>query len=182
MRLPARSAAWLLPLLLTGCIHKSKVQVAQVPPLAPQIDDSQSAKPEPAPIELPLPEVTEPVQTPVPEVTPAPQPAKKAPKHNKKPTTTSPQIASSGSPSVSAIGQLSSGDPSDMRQQTDGSILTTERTLNGITRSLSDQEQKTAAQIREYIKQARAALSTGNVDGAHTLAVKAKVLLDELFK
>jgi hypothetical protein len=181
MRLPARSAAWLLPLLLTGCIHKSKVQVAQVPPLAPQIDDSQSAKPEPAPIELPLPEVTEPVQTPAPEVTPAPQPAKKTPKH-KKPVTTNTQVASSGSPSVSAIGQLSSGDPSDMRQQTDASILTTERTLNGITRSLSDQEQKTASQIREYIKQARAALSAGDVDGAHTLAVKAKVLLDELFK
>jgi hypothetical protein len=181
MRLPARSAAWLLLLLLTGCIHKSKVQLAQVPPLAPQIDDSQSAKPEPAPIELPLPEVTEPVQTPAPEMTPAPQPAKKAPKH-KKPATTTTQIASSGSPSVSAVGQLSSGDPSDMRQQTDGSILTTERTLNGITRGLSDQEQKTAAQIREYIKQARVALIAGDVDGAHNLAVKAKVLLDELFK
>jgi hypothetical protein len=52
--------------------------------------------------------------------------------------------------------------------------------LNGLTRKLSGQEQKTAAQIREYLKQAREALISGDVDGAHTLAAKAKVLLSEL--
>jgi ribosomal protein S20 len=67
-----------------------------------------------------------------------------------------------------------------MRQTTDDSIASTERTLNGITRKLNDQEQKTAAQVREYLKQARDALTSGDVDGAHTLALKAKVLLDEL--
>ena len=67
-----------------------------------------------------------------------------------------------------------------MRQQTDASIASTEKALNGITRKLNDQEQKTAAQIREFIKQAREALTSGDVDGAHTLALKAKVLLDEL--
>ena len=44
MRLPARSAAWLLPLLLTGCIHK-QAQVALSPPLAPPIEDAPPAKP-----------------------------------------------------------------------------------------------------------------------------------------
>ena len=38
----------------------------------------------------------------------------------------------------------------------------------------------TAAQIREYLKQARVALGSGDVDGASTLAAKAKVLLGEL--
>ena len=71
-------------------------------------------------------------------------------------------------------------DPPNMRQQTDDSIASTEKTLNGITRKLNDQEQKTAAQIREYLKQAREALTAGNVDGANNLAFKAKVLLDEL--
>ena len=52
--------------------------------------------------------------------------------------------------------------------------------LNGITRQLSDQEQTTAAHIREFIKQAREALKSGDVDGASTLAAKAKVLLQEL--
>jgi hypothetical protein len=81
---------------------------------------------------------------------------------------------------VSAIGQLSSGDASDLRQQTMNSIAATERGLNAINRKLSDPEQKTAAQIREFLKQARAALNSGDVDGAHTLATKAKVLLGEL--
>jgi pantothenate synthetase len=81
---------------------------------------------------------------------------------------------------VSAIGQLSSGDPADLRQRTINSIVATERGLSSITRSLSDQEQKTAAQIREFLKQARAALASGDVDGAHTLAAKARVLLGEL--
>jgi hypothetical protein len=67
-----------------------------------------------------------------------------------------------------------------MRQTTDDSIASTEKALNGITRKLNDQEQKTAAQIHEFLKQARDALTSGDVDGAHTLALKAKVLLDEL--
>ena len=81
---------------------------------------------------------------------------------------------------MSAIGQLSSGDPADLRQQTQASIAATERGLNGINRTLNDQEQKTAEHIREFLKQAKAALTSGDVDGANTLAAKAKVLLAEL--
>jgi len=60
------------------------------------------------------------------------------------------------------------------------SIAATERQLNGIDRVLSKQEQKTARQVREFLKQAREALNSGDVDGAHTLAAKARVLLGEL--
>jgi hypothetical protein len=81
---------------------------------------------------------------------------------------------------VSAIGQLSPGDPSDLRQQTVESISSTEHGLKDINRPLSDQEQKTVAQIKEFLKQARTALISGDVDGAHTLAVKAKVLFGEI--
>jgi hypothetical protein len=52
--------------------------------------------------------------------------------------------------------------------------------LDNIGRKLNGQEEKTAGQIREFLKQARAALGSGDVDGAHTLAAKAKVLLGEL--
>lgn len=177
MKLSARSAAWLLPLLLTGCVHKT--QVAQNQPLAPPIEDTPPPKPEPAPTNLPPPEVTIPMQTQPQEITPPPEPVKKPARH-KKPANTNTQIASNGTPAVSAIGTLSGGDPPNMRQQTDDSIASTEKSLNGITRKLSDQEQKTAAQIREFLKQARDALTSGDVDGAHTLARKAKVLLEEL--
>jgi ribosomal protein S20 len=177
MKLSARCAAWLLPLLLTGCIHKT--HVAQNQPLAPPIEDAPPPKPEPSPTNLPPPEVTIPMQPTQAQITPPPEPVKKPAKH-KKPANTNPQVASTGTPAVSAIGQLTTADSPNMRQQTDASIESTEKALNGISRTLNDQEQKTAAQIREFLKQAREALTAGDVDGAHTLAIKAKVLLDEL--
>ena len=39
---------------------------------------------------------------------------------------------------------------------------------------------KTALQIHDFLKQAKEALLSGDVDGANTLARKAKVLLTEL--
>jgi hypothetical protein len=110
----------------------------------------------------------------------------KPPARRKKPSTVAAppapdtQQASSGQPAVSAIGQLSSGDPAGARYQTENSLNEIERGLNGIPRQLSSQEQTTAAHIREYLKQAREALKSGDVDGASTLAAKAKVLLQEL--
>jgi outer membrane biosynthesis protein TonB len=177
MKLSAMSAAGLLVLLLTGCFHKT--QVAQNVPLAPPIEDTPPPKPEPVPTNLPPPEVTLPEQTQPEKITPPPEPVKKPTRH-KKPANTNTQIASNGTPAVSAIGTLSTGDPPNLRQTTDDSIASTEKALNGMTQKLNDQEQKTAAQIREFLKQARDALTAGDVDGAHTLALKAKVLLDEL--
>ncbi|MGA3373691.1 MAG: hypothetical protein ABSC48_18235 [Terracidiphilus sp.] len=172
----------LLPLLLTGCFHWP--QKAQNEPLAPPIEDAPPPKPAPAPTDLPPPVITVPDQTSAPSASTQPPPAPKPPVRHKKPTPppapNATQQASAGSPGVSAIGQLSSGDASDLRQQTENSIAAIERGLNAITRGLSDQEHKTAAQIREFLKQARAALAAGDVDGAHTLAAKAKVLLGEL--
>jgi hypothetical protein len=81
---------------------------------------------------------------------------------------------------VSAIGELSSGASGDARSQAEEAINSTEKGLNSITRTLSDSEAKTAVQIHEFLKQARAALNTGDVDGALTLTKKAKVLLAEL--
>src|SRR5208337_3989919 len=72
---------------------------------------------------------------------------KPAVRHKKPPPAKTTQQAANESPGVSAIGQLSSGDPSDLRRQTEDSISATERGLNGIGRQLNDQEQKTAGQI-----------------------------------
>jgi hypothetical protein len=80
------------------------------------------------------------------------------------------------------VGQLSTGDSTEQRREASDSLAATERGLNGINRSLNDQEQKTAAHIREYIKQARTALNSGDVDGASTLAAKARLLLGELVR
>jgi hypothetical protein len=191
MKLPAKCVAWLLPLLLlTGCFPFHKSNQAQVQPLAPPIEDTPPPKPVPSPTDLPPPVVTVPAQTPPPEPAAPPEEKPKPPVKHKKPAPAPPppppanntQQASIGNPGVSAIGQLSSGEPSDLRQQTMNSITDTERGLKGITRELSDPEKKTADHIREFLKQAKAALTSGDVDGAATLAAKAKVLLGELSK
>jgi hypothetical protein len=180
MKLYARGVVWLLPLVLTACFHKTRQQPVQT--LTPAVETPP--KPEPTRVELPPSELTIP-SVPL-ESAPLPEKSKPRAKHKEKPkTTASPaagnaQQASSPSPGVSAIGQLSSGDSSDLRQQTVNSITVIERSLNGIGRNLSDQEQKTAAQIRAYLEQAKKALASGDVDGARTLTAKAKVLLGEL--
>jgi len=181
-----RNAGWLLPLLLTGCFHKT--HLAQNQPLVPPIAGVPMPTPPPPPSQVPTPvEKTEPAK-PAEEPAPTPPPPEKPQRHashhqrsESKPANT--EVASnaaSPAPEVSAIGQLSSGDPSDLRYRTEESLDATERGLKAITRTLNSQEQKTADQIREFLKQARTALSTGDVDGANTLALKAKVLLGEI--
>jgi predicted pyridoxine 5'-phosphate oxidase superfamily flavin-nucleotide-binding protein len=180
MKLPARSVVWLLPFFLTACFHKTHQN--QVQPLAPPVASAPTPKPEPTPAELPPAVATIPAEPTATETNiPAkPKETPKPPVKHRKPVNKNPQQASNGNPGVSAIGQLSSGDPADFRRQTEDSIASTERGMRGINRPLNDQEQKTAAHIREFLKQAKAALASGDVDGAHTLAAKAKVLLGEL--
>jgi outer membrane biosynthesis protein TonB len=186
MKLGAKCVAALLPLLLSGCVHKANQAQVQVP-LAPPIEDAPPVKTTP-PTDLPPPVVTQPQPAPATTADTQPQQPPPKPKHKKpKPAdqtaSAPPQVASSNQPSeVSAIGQLSTGDPADVRAQTENSIAATERGLRDIGRKLNDQEQKTADQITEFLKEARKALTTGDVDGAQTLAAKAKVLLGELTK
>ena len=195
MKANVRWIVMILPLLLSSCFHNKNTQTANQPALAPPIEDAPMPKPDNAPANLPPPVISLPDNTanqPAP-TTPKPPPPAPAPKHNKKPTKTSPtpaqtpasgtqtaEEASNAGPGVPAIGNLSSGDPANMKEETQNLITETERGLNGINRKLNDQETKTSAQIREFLKQARAALSSNDVDGARTLAMKAKVLLGEL--
>ena len=180
MNNPARIVAWVLPLFLTGCwFHKNQKPTA--PQIAPKIETNTSALPPPT--QQPPPEVLIPTKPQVSETQLPYQDTKQPPKKKKPAGTTTPadtQQASVETPAVNAIGQLSSGDPAGARYQTENSINDIERGLNGINRQLSDQEQTTAAHIREFIKAAREALKSGDVDGASTLAQKAKVLLAEL--
>lgn len=182
MKLPAKIVVVsVLPFFLTACWHKQK---AQVRPLAPPIVDNPPPPPTTATVNLPPPVLTIPTE-PVKNV---PTPPKQQPKHRKNKINPAPPPVAptqdaavpAPNPAVSAIGQLSSGDPIIYRQQTEEQIASTERGLNGITRPLSDAEQNTAAQIRDFLKQAKAALVSGDVDGAHTLAAKATILLKEL--
>ena len=180
MRSPAKCGAWLLPLLLSGCIFH-KTQPAPPQTLAPPVKPSRPL--ELAEVELPPAQTViaaKPIYNMKEEAVPIKQPVKHHRSLNK--PVEVPESAMNPAPEVSAIGQLSSGDPVSFRNQTEDSIAAVERGLNGINRPLDDTEQKTEGQIREFLKQAKAALASGDTDGAHTLTEKAKALLAELTK
>jgi len=186
MRVSAKFTAWLLPFVLTGCSHWS--HKAKNQPVAPPLPPPATIGTEP--VDLPPAATSIPPQPTETAKTPSRPPSKPAPRRKPQPppqqtAKNAPEVAASAptaQPAVSAIGQLSSGDPANSRQDTEDSILSIERGLNNLNRSLDDNEQKTADHIREFLKQARQALGSGDVDGAHNLAAKAKVLLDELTK
>lgn len=194
MKLYLSRAACLLPLVLSGCLlHKHHAQNLPPQNIPPPVDETPAAQTQTAQVKPAAPATpsldSEPEKTTSTDeqAKPSPKHKKTAPKPAATPVTATPnpaqttQQASAGVPDeVSAIGQLSTGGPRDSREQTERSLANIERGLNGIHRRLSSQEQKTSAQIREYIKQARAALASNDVDGAQTLATKAKLLLGEL--
>lgn len=186
MRPSARSVAWLLPLLLTACFHKTRpINITQY-----QLPPSTVPKPKIEAVELPDSATT--IDSVPLESDAGLEQARARPPRRHKPKIVQPapdttQQAANNTPpapveasAVSAIGQLSSGNSSAAQQQTLESIAATERGLNGINGTLNDQDQKTAAHIREFLKRAREALASGDVDGARTLTAKAKVLLSEL--
>lgn len=178
---PGKSAVWLVPLvLLTGCFHRH--EQAKIQPLAPPLVEAPPPAPPPqitTVAEPPTVAETEPEPEPEPPPIPAPKRhvrhSKPAPKDN----TPSAEVAEN---SVPALGQISSGDPRNLRLQTQNSIYDTEKQLAGIKGNLSEQDQHTIAHIREFLKQAKQALASGDVDGASTLAAKARVLLAEVVR
>ena len=183
MRLPVRSVGWVLPLFLTGCFfhHTHQAPNQQLaPPLAPR----RSSTPRPwtcrprrhhshrAHAERQGPHRAGP-QAPPPSQTGGQEPQEAA---------NTPPDTPSAPPSVSAIGQLSSGDPADYRNETAESINSIERGLNGIDRPLSDPGAEDRRQHPRVPERGARRAGLRDVDGAHTLAVKAKVLLAELTK
>jgi hypothetical protein len=193
MKLHARNAAWLLPLFLTACLNRPHQQPVQQ--FAPPV----STVPKPPVVHPELPESAESIPSePLDTDTDAilaeaakrvvrpRRPVPKAPTEGAENAQSAPgntQQAENETTEVPAIGTFSSGDPSktsDMRSETLAWISDTEQGLKNIGRSLNPEEQKTVAQIRQYIKQARRALNSGDVEGAHTLAAKGKALLTEL--
>jgi hypothetical protein len=176
MKWRASSVVWVLPLFLSGCFLKQhKPVVARLP-----LPASTLPKPEVLHAEFPEAAIAIPLE---PLETDADVSEKPAVRHHRapdKPTQVTEAPPAPEPPSVSAIGQLSSGEPSTTYHASIELISATERGLKGINRPLSDQEKKTASQIKAYLKQARQALNSGDVDGASTLAAKAQVLLREL--
>jgi hypothetical protein len=72
---------------------------------------------------------------------------------------------------------------SRQRQSTTLLLSTTENNLKTVAgHQLNPSQQDTVTQIREYMKQAETSADAGDLQRAHTLAFKAKLLSDELAK
>lgn len=180
-----------MTMMMTGCRHRKVMVIEPAPP----------AKPEKAPMAVPratmadMPEIPEP-QPPNVVLGGAVAPAPK--RHNwnrdqdQQPTDNAQadkqdanKVAAAGEepPNTTPIGQLSASpntqglpSSSDIAQQ----IKSIQQRLNGIRRTLNPKEQRTASQIRTFLSKAKNALQAGDLDGANTLTVKARVLLSEI--
>ena len=183
------AAAIVLMLLLSialGCQHKKPVLVVPQQPPA-------TAAPSPTPTPKPAAQADQPL-VPVPTPTPAEQPKtsdKTKPNHGrhaaaKKPPRTVVEAEKTAPPPVASMGQISPGptpgDATHSQASTDQLLQGAEANLNSITRQLSKEEEAMRTQIREFINQSHNATKENDPARAHNLAVKARLLSDDLVK
>jgi hypothetical protein len=202
---PAVMGILLLVVICSGCEHKKPVLV--MPQQQPPTSAAPQPTPEPAAQAADQPLV--PAATPSP--TPAEEPKKAAttkPRRGHHTAAKKPAVpagddkpgsevakntppkkvipAEKAEPTPPSTGQISPGptpaDAAHSQTSTDQLLQGAEANVNGITRQLSKEEEGMRAQIREFIKQSRTATTENDLARAHTLAVKARLLSDELVK
>jgi hypothetical protein len=205
---PARKNP-LLPLCLvvlavfSGCARKKPVTALPQPP-APSVAAPQ-ATPEPVPAEAqPQAQASQtPTQgTPPPDQQPAQLSEEKTEEKAdaakaKKPRATGKKtearnvppktvVKPDGAEGISPPGQISPGlshaEIAQAQATTEQLLQSTEATLNGLKRQLSQDEQAIVTQIRDFMAQSRQATKENDLVRAHNLAVKANLLSDELAK
>jgi hypothetical protein len=88
------------------------------------------------------------------------------------------------SPEVTAIGALTAGGETNpqAKQETADLIAAIEKRLNAFTAQTTDDQKAQISKVRNFWRDAQAALKSGDAEGAKTLATKAKLLLDDLEK
>lgn len=95
-------------------------------------------------------------------------------------------IKPDGSDATSASGTISPGpapaEPSRNQATTEQLLQGAESTLNNLKRQLSKEEEAIVLQIRDFAKESRKATDENDLTRAHTLALKAYLLSDDLAK
>jgi ribosomal protein S20 len=88
------------------------------------------------------------------------------------------------SPEVTAIGSLTAGGETNpqAKQEAAELIASIEKRLNAFTAQTTDDQKAQISKVRNFWRDAQAALKSGDAEGAKTLATKAKLLLDDLEK
>ncbi|RSL19288.1 hypothetical protein EDE15_4950 [Edaphobacter aggregans] len=164
-----------------GCRKK-----VQVPPL-PQIQAPIALETPPPPEHPPM------IEPPVVKLPPVPVASNGAkPKRERRrpaaktPAPEPPVQVASAEPATeeAAIGALTSGGEANPKSQQEAAemIAANEKRLNGLSAQMSDEQKAQISKVKNFQRQAQEALNSGDVEGAKTLATKAKLLLDDLLK
>jgi hypothetical protein len=165
--------------LLAGCHHR---RTAVRPPTQAQAPVPLAAPPEPAkpPVVEPQPVPPLPPVALKPPRTPAKKPAPKPPK-----PAVPVETASAAPPAgVAALGSLSTGEDASpaRRQQAMDLLAVLDKRLKAVPEALAQKHEKQIAQVKNFVRQSKLALDSGDPDGAINLATKARLLLDDLGK
>lgn len=171
------ACAGTMALALAGCAKKPIVAAAPPPPPPTAVvsvpPPTHPTEPLPTQPLIASPSLNIPAETPVrpprPRLRPAPnQPAE---------AMVTPPAA------VADLGQLTTGGESNneqMRRQTDDLLKTQNRRLSTLPPAIVVMHSKQVEQARLYLKQAGDAWNKQDIEGARTLGIKAKVILDEI--
>lgn len=176
----------LLCVAAVGCRHKQPVPALAIPPPAPVADTTGAAAGKTGVLEK---KVMVPV--PIPEVKVV---EKKVRRPRKKPpvmVAMAPPVeappaavAGTGLAPESVIGALTAGGDNapEKKQRADMMIRDLNKRLAGLAADVMRKQREGIARVRLFERQASQALTSGDADGAVTLATKAKLLLDDLVK
>lgn len=169
--------------LLSGCHHR------QMPPLLPAVILTPNVPP-PTPVAPPM-ESSFPdsISTaPIVKVTQA-RPKKVSRKIVQKGASsdipsTAEETTVGLTPEAISIGELSAGDDANPKIQQEATELigSCEHRLSALSQTTARTQQSQVRKVRYFLKQAKQALSTGDIEGAKTLATKAGLLMDDLEK
>lgn len=164
---------------VSGCRHKPVVP--PLPPITQPVDLVEVPRQQPAPM----------IQPPQVVLPPVPMASGAHPRRERRRKTTTAASTSEAessssvvSPETAAIGSLSLGGVANPRAQQEAADLigSIEKRLNGLSAQKAEAEKQQVSRIRNFQRQAQDALNSGDVEGAKTLATKARLLLDDLEK
>ncbi len=182
-----RGAVTVLLLGAAGCRHKPAPVSIQVPPPSP-VPLEPVPEPKTPPLVASVP--TQPI--PLPRVTVPPPKKPKKVKRAAAPV----QMAAVNVPPPPAATAAAAADPSrvigaltpgggqvpELHQRAVELIAANEKRLAGLSADFRERQKEQLILVQNFQKQAQTVLSSGDADGAFTLATKAKVLLDDLQK
>lgn len=163
---------------LAGCRHKPVRPLLPIGVLAPvELETPSADENAPAIASLPQPELG-----PLPSAQPPSPPRRRpapAPKENE-PT----PVANSDASAALAIGAISAGgeDSIHTAQQAEDLINAVLKRIAGLSSQVASAQRREVRQVRNFLDQAQKALKSGDAEGAHTLATKASLLMDDVEK